>query len=149
MRALIVGEGTQRAELERMAGRLGIADRVVFAGYRADVARAMSALDIAVLTSLWEGLPRVLVQYSLLEKPIVTFAVEGAHEVVDDGNSGFVVPLRDGDAVVDRLRRLVGSAEMRERFGARSRQRVEGRWDVGIMVDQIRQVYDGVAVPQP
>jgi glycosyltransferase involved in cell wall biosynthesis len=145
VRALIVGEGTQHAELEAMAARLGISGRVVFAGYRSDIARTMSAFDVAVLTSLWEGLPRVLVQYSLLEKPIVTFAVEGAHEVVDDGRSGFVVPLRDVDALVDRLRPLVASAGLREELGRRSRERVEGRWDVEIMVDRIRRVYDEVA----
>jgi glycosyltransferase involved in cell wall biosynthesis len=145
VRALIVGEGTQHEELEAMAAGLGIGGRVVFAGYRSDIARAMSAFDVAVLTSLWEGLPRVLVQYSLLEKPIVTFAVEGAHEVVDDGRSGFVVPLRDVDALVDRLRPLVASAGLREELGRRSRERVEGRWDVEIMVDRIRRVYDEVA----
>lgn len=146
LRALVVGEGSQHAELERMAARLGIAERTVFAGYRSDVARAMAAIDVAVLTSLWEGLPRVLVQYSLLEKPIVTFAVEGAHEVVDEGQSGFVVPLRDVDALVDRLRPLVASGELRRELGRRSRERVEGRWDVEIMVEQIRRVYDEVAV---
>lgn len=146
LRALIVGEGSQHRELEATAARLGIADRVVFAGYRSDVARAMSAFDIAVLTSLWEGLPRVLVQYSLLEKPIVTFAVEGAGEVVDDGRTGFVVPLRDLDALVDRLRPLVASAPLRAELGRRSRERVEGRWDVELMVDRIRRVYDEVAV---
>jgi glycosyltransferase involved in cell wall biosynthesis len=146
LRALIVGEGSQHQELETMAAALGIGDRVVFAGYRADVARAMSAFDVAVLTSLWEGLPRVLVQYSLLEKPIVTFAVEGAHEVVDHGRSGYVVPLRDVDALVDRLRPLVASRGLRAELGRRSRERVEGRWDVEIMVDRIRQVYDEVAV---
>jgi glycosyltransferase involved in cell wall biosynthesis len=145
LRALVVGEGSQRRELEAAAARLGIADRVVFAGYRADVARAMSALDVGVLTSLWEGLPRVLVQYALLEKPVVTFAVEGAHEVVDDGRTGFVVPLRDLDALVDRLRPLVAGAALRAELGRRSRERVEGRWDVEIMVDRIRRVYDEVA----
>lgn len=146
VRALVVGEGSQREELAAMTRRLGISDRVVFAGYRSDVACAMSAFDVAVLTSLWEGLPRVLVQYSLLEKPIVTFAVEGAHEVVEDGRSGFVVPLRDVDSLVDRLRPLVANETLRGDLGRRSRERVEGRWDVEIMVDRIRRVYDEVAV---
>jgi len=149
VRALVVGEGSQREELEQTARRMGVGDRVVFAGYRSDVARAIATFDVAVLTSLWEGLPRVLVQYSLLEKPIVTFAVEGAHEVVDDGTSGYVVALRDEEALVDRLRRLVASPELRTLLGGRSRRRVEGRWDVELMVDRIRRVYEEVAAGAP
>jgi N,N'-diacetylbacillosaminyl-diphospho-undecaprenol alpha-1,3-N-acetylgalactosaminyltransferase len=89
-------------------------------------------------------LPRVLVQYALLERPIVPFEVEGSREIVDDGRSGYVVPLRDVELLVDRLRRLVANAELRLEFGRRVRERVEGRWDVDIMVRKITEVYQDV-----
>jgi len=149
LKALIVGEGVQRAELEHLARRLGIADRVVFAGYRDDIARVIAAFDVAVLTSLWEGLPRVLVQYSLLECPIVTFECEGAREVVEDGVNGYVVPSKDLDLLVDRLRRLAANAELRAGFGRISRERVEGRWDVERMVERIAGLYDAVEAGRP
>lgn len=149
LKLMVVGEGAQRAELESLVDAMELAGRVVFAGYREDIARAISAFDIGVLTSLWEGLPRVLVQYSLLEKPVVTFEVEGAHEVVDDGNSGFVVPLKDVDALVDRLRRVVSSAGMRETFGRLARDRVLGRWDVERMVALITSLYEDVEAGRP
>jgi glycosyltransferase involved in cell wall biosynthesis len=145
LRALVVGEGGERERLERTAWDLGIGDRVIFAGYRSDVARVIAAFDVAVLTSLWEGLPRVLVQYALLERPIVTFAVEGAREVVEDGVTGWVVPLRDTAALVRRLRPLVAGAELRAAVGARARRRVEGRWDVEVMVEGIERVYETVS----
>jgi glycosyltransferase involved in cell wall biosynthesis len=145
LRALVVGEGSEREALHRLARDLGIAERVVFAGYRSDVAQVIAAFDIAVLTSLWEGLPRVLVQYALLERPMVTFAVEGAGEVVEEGVSGWVVPLRDTAALVDRVRPLVASPELRARVGAAARRRVQGRWDVEIMVEGIERVYEAVA----
>ncbi|MGQ0721090.1 MAG: glycosyltransferase family 4 protein [Candidatus Eiseniibacteriota bacterium] len=145
LRALVVGEGGERERLQRAAHDLGIGERVVFAGYRSDVARVIAAFDVAVLTSLWEGLPRVLVQYALLERPVVTFAVEGSREVVEDGVSGWVVPLRDTEALVERLRPLVASAELRSTVGARARRRVEGRWDVEVMVDGIERVYETVS----
>jgi glycosyltransferase involved in cell wall biosynthesis len=149
LKALIVGEGGQRAELEELARELGIADRVIFAGYREDVARVIAAFDVAVLTSLWEGLPRVLVQYALLERPIVTFECEGAREVVEDGVNGYVVPSKDVDLLVDRLRRLAASGELRNTFGQLSRRRVEGRWDVERMVERLAGVYDAVESGQP
>jgi glycosyltransferase involved in cell wall biosynthesis len=142
LRVLVVGEGAEREALRRRTEELGIAERVVFAGYREDVADVIAAFDVAVLTSLWEGLPRVLVQYSLMEKPIVTFEVEGSREVVNDGVSGYVVPQKDVEALVDRLRRLVASAALREEFGALARERVEGRWDKDLMVRRISDVYE-------
>jgi glycosyltransferase involved in cell wall biosynthesis len=144
MKALVVGEGAQETELRARVRSLGLAERVVFAGYRKDVAEVIAAFDVAVLTSLWEGLPRVLVQYALLEKPIVTFDVEGAHEVVDEGRSGWVVPKEDVTALVGALRGLLASADLRRTMGAHARERVEGRWDVDGMVQRIADVYRDV-----
>jgi len=141
VRALVVGEGEQGNELKTVAADLGIGERVVFAGYRPDIAEVIAAFDVAVLTSLWEGLPRVLVQYALLEKPIVTFDVEGAREVVDDGNTGYIVPRQDVDLLTDRLRQLLESETLRRRLGSAARERVEGRWDVDRMVAGVADVY--------
>ncbi|MFN8179869.1 MAG: glycosyltransferase family 4 protein [bacterium] len=149
LRLLAVGEGGQRAEIEAHVRRLGLADRVRFAGYRADIARVMSAFDVGALTSLWEGLPRVLVQYSLLEKPVVTFDVEGAHEVIEEGASGYVVPACDVGALVDRLRRLVANPALRLEMGRRARERVLGRWDADLMVERIAGVYEAVRQGRP
>ncbi len=141
LKALVVGEGAQEDELRERVRMLGLGDRVVFAGYRYDVADVIAAFDIAVLTSLWEGLPRVLVQYALLEKPIVTSAVEGAHEVVEHGHSGLVVPKESVPDLVDALRRVLSNDALRRTMGARARARVEGRWDVDGMVRKIERVY--------
>lgn len=149
LRVLAVGEGSQRAEIEAHVRRLGMGDRVRFAGYRSDIARVISAFDVAALTSLWEGLPRVLVQYSLLEKPIVTSDVEGAHEVVEDGSTGYVVEGRDGAALADRLRRLVANPALRAEMGRKARERVAGRWDASLMVDRIADVYEAVRQGRP
>lgn len=144
LKVLAVGEGPQRAELEADVRRAGLADRFTFAGFRQDIARVISTFDVAVLTSLWEGLPRVLVQYAMLERPIITFAVEGAREIVDDGRSGWVVEPKNVDELVDRLRHLTVNAADRRLFGRRVRERVEQRWNVDLMVERISSLYDDV-----
>lgn len=149
MRIVVVGEGAQRAELEGMVRARGLAGRVVFAGYREDVERVVAAFDVAVLTSLWEGLPRVLVQYALMEKPIVTFDVEGAREVVEEGISGWVVPSRDVDALVARLRPLLGDPHLRAACGRRGRERVGSRWDADRMIARLEELYDAVRRGRP
>ncbi len=149
MRIVVVGEGAQRAGLEDAVRGRGLAGRVVFAGYREDVARVVAAFDVAVLTSLWEGLPRVLVQYALMEKPIVTFDVEGAREVVEEGRTGWVVPSRDVDALVARLRPLLGDADLRAACGRRGRERVGSRWDADRMIARLEELYDAVRRGRP
>lgn len=149
MRLLVVGEGAQREELEAGVSARGLHGRVVFTGYREDVARVIAAFDVAVLTSLWEGLPRVLVQYALLEKPIVTFDVEGAREVVEEGAGGWVVPSRDVDALVHRLRPLLADPGLRARCGRRGRERVGSRWDADRMIDRLEELYDAVRRGHP
>jgi glycosyltransferase involved in cell wall biosynthesis len=144
LKALVVVEGPQRGELEDRVRRAGLAERFVFAGYREDIAQVIATFDVAVLTSLWEGLPRVLVQYAMLERPTVTFAVEGASEIVEDGRSGYIVEPKNVDELVDRLRRLVVNAPDRLTFGRRARQRVEERWSVDLMVERISRLYEDV-----
>jgi glycosyltransferase involved in cell wall biosynthesis len=144
LKVLVVGEGPDRGALLERVRSSGLADRFTFAGYRADIASVISTFDVAVLTSLWEGLPRVLVQYALLEKATVTFDVEGAREIVEDGFSGWIVERQDVDELADRLRRLTVNPEEREALGRRARQRVEQHWNVDLMVERISNLYDDV-----
>lgn len=144
LRFMIVGDGPEEAALREQAARLGIADRVIFTGYRTDVERFFAMADVVALTSLWEGLPRVLVQAAATGKPAVTFACDGAAEVVADGETGFVVGMRDVAALTERLRSLVESAELRARMGVRAKSMVNESWTVEAMVTQIEALYEGL-----
>jgi glycosyltransferase involved in cell wall biosynthesis len=141
MRALLVGDGAFRPELEAMCRSLGIDDIVTFMGFRQDLPRVLAAADISVLTSLWEGLPRVLVQSAAAGKPILTFDVEGAWEIVRDGNNGFVVPSRDVDLFTQRLDTLLGEHARARQFGEAGRQRVGEQWTVETMLERLDDLY--------
>ena len=78
---VIAGDGVMESTLKRNVDSDGLSGRVHFLGFRNDVEKVIAAFDIFALTSLWEGLPRVLVQAAALEKPIVTFNIEGASEM--------------------------------------------------------------------
>lgn len=141
LRVLVVGEGPIRAQLEAQCRTLGIDDRVVFLGHRHDLPRVFAAADVSVLTSLWEGLPRVLVQSAAAGKPIVTFDVEGAWEVVRDGRNGFVVASQDVPAFTERLRTLLVEHERARSMGAAGREAVGSRWTVETMLDRLDDLY--------
>jgi glycosyltransferase involved in cell wall biosynthesis len=141
MRVLVLGDGPLRAALERRTRELGIDDVVSFLGHRTDFARVLAAADVSVLTSLWEGLPRVLVQSAAAGKPILTFDVEGAWEVVRDGENGFIVPSRDIDALSRRLDQLLVDRVRAEAMGAAGPARVSAEWTVETMVDRLDRLY--------
>lgn len=141
MRVLVLGDGPLRAVLEQRTRELGIADVVTFLGHRTDIARLLAAADVSVLTSLWEGLPRVLVQSAAAGKPILTFDVEGAWEVVRDGENGFIVPSRDIDALSTRLDQLLADRDLAAAMGAAGPARVGSEWAVETMVDRLDHMY--------
>ncbi len=148
LRVLLLGDGARRAAIAEEALQLGIADRVQFAGHRADLAPILGAVDVSVLTSLWEGLPRVLVQAAAAGRPILTFDVEGAWEVVRDGQTGFIVPSRDVDTFVERLEVLLSDREQAAALGAAGRECIGRDWTVETMVSRLDRMYQRLALDQ-
>ena len=141
LRVLVLGEGPLRRELEARTRELGIDGVVRFFGHRMDFARVLAASDISVLTSLWEGLPRVLVQSAAAGRPIVTFDVEGAWEVVRDGVNGLIVPSKDVATLAARLEQLLADRDWARALGAAGPARVSTQWTVEAMVDRLDRKY--------
>ena len=140
---LLVGDGPLRDELDAQADRLGISDRLVFAGRVGpeDVPALIQAMDVVVHTSLREGLARVLPQAGAVGKPVVTFDMDGAPEVIREGVSGYLVPPLDTDAIADRVVELLTDPERRARFGAAGRLFVAEHFGLDTMVRRVNEVY--------
>ncbi|HKK49399.1 MAG TPA: glycosyltransferase family 4 protein [Alkalispirochaeta sp.] len=138
---VIVGDGPEESALRRQAQELGIGHRVVFTGYRGDVENMFAMSDVVVLTSLWEGLPRVLVQAAATGRPAISFACDGAGEVIENDENGWVVPMRDVAAVANRMGQLRCEPELRRHMGEAGRAKVNTSWTVEAMVEQIDQLY--------
>lgn len=148
LRVLLAGDGPGRAALEARCRALGLESVVRFIGFRADLPRVLAAADVAVLTSLWEGLPRVLVQAAAAGKPIVTFDVEGAWEVVRDGRGGYVVPTRDVAAFAERLRVLLADDARARAMGRAGRDQVGRHWTVETMLERLDDLYARWTAPR-
>lgn len=152
---LLVGDGELRQALEARARELGIADRTVFAGLvpPPEVPSYIQAMDVVVHTSLREGIARVIPQAGAVGKPVVTFAMDGAPEVVRDGQSGFLVPPLDTAALADRVVELFGDPARREAMGREAREFVAANFTAEQMVERINRIYyrllNGGARPRP
>lgn len=137
---VVVGDGPLRPQVERALEEARIADRTVLTGERNDVPELMAAFDIFVLSSLWEGLPRVLPQAMATRLPIVCTRVDGCADVVSDGINGYLVEPGAIDAMADRVCRLLADAGLRAQMGAEGLARVP-EFDASRMVADMDGVY--------
>jgi glycosyltransferase involved in cell wall biosynthesis len=140
---VLVGNGTLRAELERRARDLGIAERTVFTGLVSpeQVPACMRAMDVVVHASLREGIARVIPQAGAVGKPVVAFAMDGAPEVIQDGISGCLVPSRDTAAMAASTLALLGDPERRRAMGEAGREFAAAHFRVESMLERIDAVY--------
>ncbi len=123
-RFLVVGDGERRAHLEGAARRLGLADRVVFAGARQDVASLLRSMDVFVLSSAVECFPMALLEAMASSVPAACTSVGGIPEIVEEGITGFLVPAKDPATLGDRVIHLLRSPELRRQMGAAARAHV-------------------------
>ena len=137
---VIVGDGPLRAVVEARVAELGLTGHVHLVGLRRDVPDLMHAFDVFALTSLWEGLPRVLPQAMAAGLPIVATAVDGNAEAVTDGVNGFLTPPGDAPAMASAVLRLLEEPALGRRMGQAGQARTV-EFDVRKMVDDIASLY--------
>ena len=142
---LVLGDGPQRASLERHAAELGVSERVRFlgTGTRDDVLTLFRAVDVALLTSAWENLPHTLLEALAAGTPVVATAVGGIPEVVVDGANGLLVPPGDVDALTWAMERLVRDDGLRGRLAAAAPGSVEELAEPRILRRIVRAIEDG------
>ena len=144
LRFVIVGDGPLRPSLAAQAQRLGLSDRVVFAGELADVSELLRGASLFWLTSRWEGLPNVVLEALASGVPVVATDVGGTRELVRTGVDGFVVANEDQDGFVRHSRELLNDPALRQRFREAARTRAEA-FSIGQMVGAFARLYEEVA----
>jgi glycosyltransferase involved in cell wall biosynthesis len=142
-RFVFIGDGPQRRALEAKAFSLGLDGIIMFLGWRRDGAQWLAASDAFALTSLWEGLPRALVEALRTGLPAVCYATDGVVDVLRDGENGFLVPPGDVDAFAERLARLLQDAGLRRRLGAAAAASIGPEFDIEAMVRAQEKLYEG------
>lgn len=146
VRFMFVGDGILRDEFEQQIHRMGLKDHFVFTGLVPPdkIPELIHAMDIVVHTSQWEGLARVLPQGLLAGKPVVSYDIDGAPEVVIPNETGFLVP-RDGfETLTSSLLILADDPQLRTRMGQTGRERFTDQFRHQTMTRRIREVYEQV-----
>jgi glycosyltransferase involved in cell wall biosynthesis len=148
--AVLVGrdleqDGAYAQRLREEAERLGVADRVVFAGPREDVPALMAGAEIVCLPSTAEGLPLVLLEAMAQGRPVVATAVGGTPELVLDGETGLLVPPGDAGALRDALAALLADPERARRLGEAGRERVRSAFSAAEAGRRVVGLYEQAA----
>ena len=140
---LFVGDGILRKEFETRIEEMGLTDRFVFAGLvpPTKIPELIHAMDIVAHTSQWEGLARVLPQGLIAAKPVVSYDVGGAREVVLPGATGYLLPRESIEPLATAIIRLASSPGQRDKFGTEGRRRFTDQFRHQTMTTRIRQVY--------
>jgi glycosyltransferase involved in cell wall biosynthesis len=140
-RFFLFGEGPLRSGLEAQAARLGIGDRFTFGGFTKDVARTVSAFDMSVFPSLWEGTPLTVFEALAMGKPIVATDADGLLDVLTAERDAVIVPRRDAAALAAGIVRLIDSEPERLRLSAAARQTGQ-HYDIAAFVRKMERLYD-------
>jgi len=141
LRFAIAGDGELRAEVESEIRAHGMQGAVRLLGWRRDVPEILAALDLFVLTSRFEGLPRVVLQAMAAGVPVVATAVDGTPEVVHDGETGLLVPPADPQEAAVAILRMVRERALAERCAAEAGRRLSGEFDSRRMVRDLDDLY--------
>jgi glycosyltransferase involved in cell wall biosynthesis len=139
---LFVGDGPERTGLERVAERNGVAGSVTFAGTREDVPELLDAMEVFVFPSHFEGLPGALIEGMAAGLPIVATACTGNTELLSDGATGKLVPIRDPPALAEQLNALLSDERLRSKMGTRAERISTDSYTVQAMVDRFVKLYD-------
>jgi glycosyltransferase involved in cell wall biosynthesis len=141
MRVFIVGEGELQAELEAQARALALGDRLVFAGFQRDVSAVLSALDIVVFPSLWEGTPLTAFEALASGKPIVATDADGLLDILTDRHDALIVPKANAAALTRAVDELVDQPALARRLAENAR-RTGTQYDIASFVRKMERLYE-------
>ncbi|MBL4849459.1 MAG: glycosyltransferase family 4 protein [Planctomycetes bacterium] len=138
---VIVGDGELKEELLAQADTLGVAERIRFTGFRTDVPSLLKAFDIFVMPSHMEGLGTSVLDALAARLPVVGTEAGGMPEILIEGETGLVCPIKDGPAIAKNVLRLLADPELAARLAVAGRARVEKMFSTDSMVEGTLAVY--------
>lgn len=140
-RFLMVGDGDLRPELELQIRSLEMHNKITLLGWRRDIPEILAVTDIFVMTSLWEGLPRSILEAMCSGKPVVANSVDGVKEIVQDRKTGYLAKPFDTSGMAKLIAGLTDNAKMRNEMGAAGKAYINAEFDIDHMVRQQEDLY--------
>ena len=144
---LLVGDGPERQRLVQIAAQQGIADRVHFAGWQANVPAIVAACDLVVLPSRWEGMPNAILEAMAAGRPVVATGTEGVSELLGDSTSQQIVNANDLQPMPLAIAEILGNANLASDLGQKNQARAAEEFDLKSMVQRYQALYESLVQP--
>jgi len=138
---LLIGDGALRENIERQISVLGLKKQFILTGWRRDIARLLEAIDVFVLTSLWEGMPIAVLEAMAASRPVIATDTGGIREVVIEGETGFLVHAGDVNDAFRKLLMLSEDASLRKKMGQRARESLGSAYSRHDMAKNTQTLY--------
>lgn len=138
----VVGDGSDRLQLEEMSAKLGLNSNIKFVGYKSqeEVRKYLQQTDIFVMSSFAEGIPVVLMEAMAAGLPVVATQIAGISELVEDGVNGYLVPPGDVITLTNRIEKLLIDNQRRIKFGLAGRKKVETNFNIHYEVSKLHNI---------
>jgi L-malate glycosyltransferase len=141
-RFMLVGDGEQRIQLEKLAIKLNVDKNVIFTGRVSNPVDYIQSFAIGVLTSETEGLSNAVIEYMAMGKPVVATAVGGNMELIEDQINGFLLPVGDYVRMGEAVIKLLQEPDLIVEMGAENRKKVKNLFNMKKMVAQYQSIYE-------
>jgi glycosyltransferase involved in cell wall biosynthesis len=136
---VISGEGKLLAELQKQAADAALDDSFIFSGFAPDIYPFLKGCDLFVLSSLFEGMPNVVMEAMAMQKPVVATDVNGVRELMIEGKTGVIVPPEDPLALATAIARVIDSPDMLAGFGMAGYERVNREFTMSAMANNLER----------
>ena len=136
----IAGDGPLREELENLSKDLGVYDKIIFAGFRSDIAAVLSIIDIFVAPSLTEGSPIGILEAMAMGKPIIATNVGGIKEILKDGETGLFVPSKDPKLLAEKIVHLLKNENIASCLGKKAKEESK-KYNINFYISNIEKLY--------
>jgi glycosyltransferase involved in cell wall biosynthesis len=137
----MVGDGELKETTQNFIRFLKIEDQVHILGWRRNIPELMQLSDCLIMTSLWEGLPRAVLEALILGKPVVAFAVDGIPEVVQDGKNGFLLAPGQEASMAKRIIEILNNPALLFSLSAHAKTTIDNAFDIHQMVRDQEKLY--------
>lgn len=138
---VFAGDGYLKGQIKEEVKSRGLEDNIKLPGFFNNIEDFFAICDVVILTSLWEGLPQVLVQAAASGRPMVSFDVEGVNEVIKDGRNGFIVPIKNIEMMAEKINFLISDLGRSRSMGVTGTDIVGDEWKIKNMVDGTVKIY--------
>jgi len=143
VKLLFVGDGENKSELLRFINKKRLNDKIIFTGLipTNKMPSVISLIDIVVHTALLEGLPRVFTQSMLMGKPVISFDLDGANEVIENGKNGYLIEPMNIEMLTEKIIDLASNITKSKKFGSYGKKNIKDDFSIFAMVEKNHKLY--------